>query len=69
MYRLMYTRALLQSEDHSVGSKRYLLGLEGRAESFASLETRLDSIDATMGLQEIHVATREESGVLCFPSR
>ena len=36
MYRLMYTRALLQSEDHSVGSKRYLSRLEKRVESFAS---------------------------------
>ena len=36
MYRFMYTRALLQSEDHSVGSKRYLSRLEKRVESFAS---------------------------------
>ena len=36
MYRLMYTRALLQSKDHSVGSKRYLSRLEKRVESFAS---------------------------------
>ena len=33
---LMYTRALLQSKDHSVGSKRYLSRLEKREESFAS---------------------------------
>ena len=33
---LMYTRALLQSEDHSVDSKRYLSRLEKRVESFAS---------------------------------
>ena len=36
MYRLMNTRALLQSKDHSVGSKRYLSRLEKRVESFAS---------------------------------
>ena len=35
-YRLMNTRALLQSKDHSVGSKRYLSRLEKRVESFAS---------------------------------
>ena len=32
----LHTRALLQSEDHSVGSKRYLSRLEKRVESFAS---------------------------------
>ena len=32
----MNTRALLQSKDHSVGSKRYLSRLETRVESFAS---------------------------------
>ena len=35
----------------------------------SKMKRRLDSIDATRGLQEIRVATREESGVLCFPSR
>ena len=30
---------------------------------------RLDSLEAAQGLQEIRVATREESGVLGFPSR
>ena len=33
MYRLMYTRALLQSKDHSVGSKRYLSRLEKRVKA------------------------------------
>ena len=37
MYRLMYTRALLQSKDHSVGSKRYLSRLEKRVESFGGV--------------------------------
>ena len=35
----------------------------------SKMKRRLDSIDATRGLQEIRVATREDSGVLCFPSR
>ena len=35
----------------------------------SKMRRRLDSIDATRGLQEIRVATREDSGVLCFPSR
>ena len=30
---------------------------------------RLDSLEAAQGLQETRVATREESGVLGFPSR
>ena len=37
----------------------------------ARSRTRLSDfiIEATRGLQEIRVATREDSGVLCFPSR
>ena len=35
----------------------------------SKMKRRLDSIDATRGLQDIRVATWEESGVLCFPSR
>ena len=35
----------------------------------SKLKRRLDSLEATQGLQETRVATREESGVLGFPSR
>ena len=60
MYRLMNTRALLQSKDHSVGSKRYLSRLEKRVESFASLEVRPDS-PGEYGMQpQIPVAYGEE---------
>ena len=35
----------------------------------SKLKRRLDSIEAAQGAQETRVATREESGVLGFPSR
>ena len=35
----------------------------------SKVKRRLDSLEATQGHQDIRVATREESGVLCFPSR
>ena len=35
----------------------------------SKMKRRLDSTDATRGLQEIRVATWEDSRVLCFPSR
>ena len=36
---------------------------------FSKRKRRLDSLEAAQGLQETRVATREESGVLGFPSR
>ena len=47
----------------------FLHGLENNPEPSLQMKRRLDSIDATRGLKEICVATREDSGVLCFPSR
>ena len=35
----------------------------------SKLKSRLDSVEAAQGLQQILVATQEESGVLGFPSR
>ena len=49
MYRLMYTRALLQSKDHSVGSKRYLSRLEKEWSPLILLEMRPDSPVKTLG--------------------
>ena len=40
-----------------------------KRQPLSKMKRRLDSIDATRGLQEIRVATREDSGVLGFPSR
>ena len=43
---------------------------EGHFTSAISFQKHVvDSTDATRGLQEIRVATREDSRVLCFPSR
>ena len=64
MYRLMYTRALLQSKDHSVGSKRYLSRLERRAEYFVSpLDEALPRVSLECN-PEIPVAPGEEHYVL-----
>ena len=35
----------------------------------SKLKSRLDSVEAAQGVQETRFATREESGVLGFPSR
>ena len=47
----------------------FLHGLETNHESSLQTKGRLDSLEAAQGAPRIRVATREESGVLGFPSR
>ena len=47
----------------------YCMAWRPMTSPLSKLKSRLDSLEPLRGLPETHVATREEGGVLGFPSR